>query len=186
MNLSPNGFCLSVFIVYFGSSHRLPSCLFRAKLDECPPSYLGHVTSVDQSILLSCSFHQSDIEGGEINSREKNGNEFRRESDTARLLVESVTYSGPLFTLIHRKLTRLALTADRVSMSGFDNPGVFYSDSFGAAEGPADASGAKRSQVQKRFREFLRQFREGTDRTGFTYKYRYLSINQSHRSVHDH
>lgn len=29
---------------------------------------------------------------------------------------------------------------------------------------------------QKKFREFLRQFRVGTDRTGFTYKYRYCDI----------
>uniref|UniRef100_A0A8C5D9D8 DNA replication licensing factor MCM5 n=1 Tax=Gadus morhua TaxID=8049 RepID=A0A8C5D9D8_GADMO len=57
-------------------------------------------------------------------------------------------------------------------MSGFDNPGVFYSDSFGGGEGHGDETGAKRSQIKKRFREFLRQFREGTDRTGFTYKYR--------------
>ncbi|KAK0132419.1 DNA replication licensing factor mcm5 [Merluccius polli] len=57
-------------------------------------------------------------------------------------------------------------------MSGFDDPGVYYSDSFGGGEGHGDETGAKRSQIKKRFREFLRQFREGTDRTGFTYKYR--------------
>uniref|UniRef100_A0A3B3RY64 DNA replication licensing factor MCM5 n=1 Tax=Paramormyrops kingsleyae TaxID=1676925 RepID=A0A3B3RY64_9TELE len=56
-------------------------------------------------------------------------------------------------------------------MSGFDDPGVFFSDSFGGPEGPAD-DGVKRSQIKKRFKEFLRQFRVGTDRTGFTYKYR--------------
>lgn len=59
------------------------------------------------------------------------------------------------------------------SMSGFDDPGVYYSDSFGAGEGPGvDEGGQKRIQIKKRFREFLRQFRVGTDRTGFTYKYR--------------
>uniref|UniRef100_A0AAQ6AFV0 DNA replication licensing factor MCM5 n=1 Tax=Amphiprion ocellaris TaxID=80972 RepID=A0AAQ6AFV0_AMPOC len=58
-------------------------------------------------------------------------------------------------------------------MSGFDDPGVYYSDSFGGGEGPGvDEGGQKRIQIKKRFREFLRQFREGTDRTGFTYKYR--------------
>ncbi|KAE8282867.1 DNA replication licensing factor mcm5-B [Larimichthys crocea] len=59
-------------------------------------------------------------------------------------------------------------------MSGFDDPGVYYSDSFGGGgEGPGgDEGGLKRSQIKKRFREFLRQFRVGTDRTGFTYKYR--------------
>uniref|UniRef100_A0A8D3BYU6 DNA replication licensing factor MCM5 n=1 Tax=Scophthalmus maximus TaxID=52904 RepID=A0A8D3BYU6_SCOMX len=58
-------------------------------------------------------------------------------------------------------------------MSGFDDPGVYYSDSFGGGEGHgADEGGQKRVQIKKRFREFLRQFRVGTDRTGFTYKYR--------------
>lgn len=58
-------------------------------------------------------------------------------------------------------------------MSGFDDPGVYYSDSFGGGEGPGVDEGAqKRSHIKKRFREFLRQFRVGTDRTGFTYKYR--------------
>lgn len=58
-------------------------------------------------------------------------------------------------------------------MSGFDDPGVYYSDSFGGGEGVGDEGTVKRSQIKKRFREFLRQFRVGTDRTGFTYKYRY-------------
>ncbi|KAA8585637.1 hypothetical protein FQN60_004331 [Etheostoma spectabile] len=58
-------------------------------------------------------------------------------------------------------------------MSGFDDPGVYFSDSFGGGEGPGvDQGGHKRIQIKKRFREFLRQFRVGTDRTGFTYKYR--------------
>ncbi|KAF7666374.1 hypothetical protein LDENG_00109500 [Lucifuga dentata] len=59
-------------------------------------------------------------------------------------------------------------------MSGFDDPGVYYSDSFGGGdfEGRGDEGGQKRIQIKKRFREFLRQFRVGTDRTGFTYKYR--------------
>uniref|UniRef100_A0A8C0Y9F7 DNA replication licensing factor MCM5 n=1 Tax=Cyprinus carpio carpio TaxID=630221 RepID=A0A8C0Y9F7_CYPCA len=57
-------------------------------------------------------------------------------------------------------------------MSGFDDPGVYYSDSFGGGEGVGDEGVVKRSQIKKKFREFLRQFRVGTDRTGFTYKYR--------------
>lgn len=69
-------------------------------------------------------------------------------------------------------------------MSGFDDPGVYYSDSFGGGDGPGvDEGGQKRSQIKKRFREFLRQFRVGTDRTGFTYKYRWvrpLTVN-THR-----
>lgn len=61
-------------------------------------------------------------------------------------------------------------------MSGFDDPGVYYSDSFGGGEGVGDEGVVKRSQIKKKFREFLRQFRVGTDRTGFTYKYRYCHI----------
>lgn len=57
-------------------------------------------------------------------------------------------------------------------MSGFDDPGVYYSDSFGAGTGGEGEAGQKRIHIKKRFREFLRQFRVGTDRTGFTYKYR--------------
>uniref|UniRef100_A0A8C0W4I8 DNA replication licensing factor MCM5 n=1 Tax=Castor canadensis TaxID=51338 RepID=A0A8C0W4I8_CASCN len=56
-------------------------------------------------------------------------------------------------------------------MSGFDDPGVFYSDSFGGDPG-ADEGQARKSQLQRRFKEFLRQYRVGTDRTGFTFKYR--------------
>ncbi|XP_031427469.1 DNA replication licensing factor MCM5 [Clupea harengus] len=57
-------------------------------------------------------------------------------------------------------------------MSGFDNPGIYFSDSFGGGESIGDEGSLKRSHIKKRFREFLRQFRVGTDRTGFTYKYR--------------
>ncbi|KAK1878254.1 DNA replication licensing factor mcm5 [Dissostichus eleginoides] len=58
-------------------------------------------------------------------------------------------------------------------MSGFDDPGVYYSDNLGGGDGHGgDEGGQKKTQLKKRFREFLRQFRVGTDRTGFTYKYR--------------
>ncbi|XP_029446279.1 DNA replication licensing factor MCM5 [Rhinatrema bivittatum] len=58
-------------------------------------------------------------------------------------------------------------------MSGFDDAGVYYSDSFGGEPAAEDGQlQAKKSQLKKRFREFLRQYREGTDRTGFTFKYR--------------
>lgn len=56
-------------------------------------------------------------------------------------------------------------------MSGFDDPGIFYSDSFGG-DSAADEGQARKSQLQRRFKEFLRQYRVGTDRTGFTFKYR--------------
>lgn len=68
-------------------------------------------------------------------------------------------------------------------MSGFDDPGVYYSDSFGGGEGVGDEGTVKRSQIKKRFREFLRQFRVGTDRTGFTYKYRYSKGNRGERNL---
>lgn len=56
-------------------------------------------------------------------------------------------------------------------MSGFDDPGIFYSDSFGG-DTAAEEGKARKSQLQRRFKEFLRQYRVGTDRTGFTFKYR--------------
>lgn len=56
-------------------------------------------------------------------------------------------------------------------MSGFDDPGIYYSDSFGG-EPTVDEGQVRKSQLQKRFKEFLRQYRIGTDRTGFTFKYR--------------
>lgn len=63
-------------------------------------------------------------------------------------------------------------------MSGFDDPGIFYSDSFGGEPG-ADEGQARKSQLQKRFKEFLRQYRVGTDRTGFTFKYRWGCFRES-------
>ncbi|NXX61951.1 MCM5 factor, partial [Scopus umbretta] len=56
-------------------------------------------------------------------------------------------------------------------MSGFDDPGIYYSDSFGG-DAAVDEGQVRKSQLQKRFKEFLRQYRVGTDRTGFTFKYR--------------
>ncbi|NWR72190.1 MCM5 factor, partial [Centropus unirufus] len=56
-------------------------------------------------------------------------------------------------------------------MSGFDDPGIYYSDSFGG-DASVDDGRVRKSQLQKRFKEFLRQYRVGTDRTGFTFKYR--------------
>ena len=58
-----------------------------------------------------------------------------------------------------------------VAMSGFDDPGIYYSDSFGG-DASVDEGQVRKSQLQKRFKEFLRQYRVGTDRTGFTFKYR--------------
>lgn len=63
-------------------------------------------------------------------------------------------------------------------MSGFDDPGIFYSDSFGGDPG-ADEGQARKSQLQRRFKEFLRQYRVGTDRTGFTFKYRWDRLREA-------
>lgn len=68
-------------------------------------------------------------------------------------------------------------------MSGFDDPGIYYSDSFGAGEQGPDEGGQKRIQIKKRFREFLRQFRVGTDRTGFTYKYRLVVLPRKNNRI---
>uniref|UniRef100_A0A2I2ZIB0 Minichromosome maintenance complex component 5 n=1 Tax=Gorilla gorilla gorilla TaxID=9595 RepID=A0A2I2ZIB0_GORGO len=68
-------------------------------------------------------------------------------------------------------------------MSGFDDPGIFYSDSFGG-DAQADEGQARKSQLQRRFKEFLRQYRVGTDRTGFTFKYRCGSCGGSSRQPH--
>lgn len=69
------------------------------------------------------------------------------------------------------RLLQLFVAAPGAVMSGFDDPGIFYSDSFGG-DGAADEGKARKSQLQRRFKEFLRQYRVGTDRTGFTFKYR--------------
>ena len=54
-------------------------------------------------------------------------------------------------------------------MSGFDDPGIFFSDNFGS-EDQADDGQANRQQTKNRFREFIRQFHEGN----FSYTYRYV------------
>ncbi|KAJ9587963.1 hypothetical protein L9F63_018608 [Diploptera punctata] len=51
-------------------------------------------------------------------------------------------------------------------MEGFDDPGVFFSDNFGAEE--ADANQINLQAVKKKFKDFLRKFHEGN----FKYKYR--------------
>ena len=52
-------------------------------------------------------------------------------------------------------------------MSGYDDPGVFFSDNFGSEE-QADDQQINRQQVKNRFKEFIRQFHEGN----FSYCYR--------------
>lgn len=80
--------------------------------------------------------------------------------------------SSRLFHLrVHR---HLFFSTENFIMSGFDDPGIYYSENFGGGEGTGvDEGGLKRIHIKRRFREFLRQFRIGTDRTGFTYKYRW-------------
>lgn len=52
-------------------------------------------------------------------------------------------------------------------MSGFDDPGIFVSDPFGS-EDQTDEREVSRVAAKKRFREFIREFHEGT----FSYPYR--------------
>lgn len=94
-----------------------------------------------------------------------------------RAASSPAVYTHPCFCLLIKKLVRFHSVSSSsetwFSMSGFDDPGVYYSDSFGGGDGHGgDEGGLKKIQIKKRFREFLRQFRVGTDRTGFTYKYR--------------
>uniref|UniRef100_UPI00358F4BFD DNA replication licensing factor MCM5 n=1 Tax=Myxine glutinosa TaxID=7769 RepID=UPI00358F4BFD len=56
-------------------------------------------------------------------------------------------------------------------MAGFDNPGLFFSDAFGEEERP-DEGKIRRAQAKRRFRDFLRQYRVGTDHSGLIFKYR--------------
>ncbi|XP_078496637.1 DNA replication licensing factor MCM5 [Lissotriton helveticus] len=62
-------------------------------------------------------------------------------------------------------------------MSGFDQPGVYFSDSLGGLGGDSqggtgDEAPARRSHVKRRLKDFLRQYREGSDRGGLSFKYR--------------
>lgn len=54
-----------------------------------------------------------------------------------------------------------------VKMSGFDERPVYFSDAFGSEE-QADEREINRISAKKRFREFIREFHEGT----FSYPYR--------------
>ena len=50
---------------------------------------------------------------------------------------------------------------------GFDDAGVFFSDNFGT-EDAADEAQIDRTQVKRRFKQFIREFHEGN----FSYRYR--------------
>ena len=58
-----------------------------------------------------------------------------------------------------------------MSMSGFDDPGVFFSDNFGADDQP-DADRIQRTTIKKKFRDFLREFHVATSASGVVYLYR--------------
>ena len=58
-----------------------------------------------------------------------------------------------------------------MSMSGFDDPGVFFSDNFGIDDQP-DTNQAQRSSIKKKFRDFLREFHIATAASGVVYLYR--------------
>ena len=56
-------------------------------------------------------------------------------------------------------------------MSGFDDPGVFFSDNFGADD-QLDSDRIQRTAVKKKFRDFLREFHVATSASGVVYLYR--------------
>ena len=53
--------------------------------------------------------------------------------------------------------------------TGFDDPGIFFSDNFGS-EDQSNEDQINRTQVKKRFKDFIRQFHEGN----FSYRYRLM------------
>lgn len=54
-----------------------------------------------------------------------------------------------------------------MSVAGFDDAGIFFSDNFGSQD-QADDQQISRQHVKNKFKEFIRQFHEGN----FTYRYR--------------
>lgn len=57
-------------------------------------------------------------------------------------------------------------------MAGFDDPGVFFSDSF-AIDEQQDDQQLTRTIAQKKFKEFIREYHED----GLSFRYRYKSFN---------
>ena len=57
-----------------------------------------------------------------------------------------------------------------MSMSGFDDPGVFFSDNFG--DDQPDADRIQRTAIKKKFRDFLREFHVAATASGVVYLYR--------------
>lgn len=58
--------------------------------------------------------------------------------------------------------------------TGFDDPGIFFSDNFGS-EDQNNEDQINRTQVKKRFKDFIRQFHEGN----FSYRYRLVFFASS-------
>ena len=59
-------------------------------------------------------------------------------------------------------------------MAGFDEQPVYFSDPFGSSQDQVDDQDINRVQTQKRFKDFIRQFHEGT----FVYPYRCVIVDQ--------
>jgi len=75
----------------------------------------------------------------------------------------------PNFIIPGKKQTANNRSVDEnfVQVSGFDERPVYFSDAFGSEEQP-DEREVNRISARKRFREFIREFHEGT----FSYPYR--------------
>lgn len=54
-------------------------------------------------------------------------------------------------------------------MEGFDDPGVYYSNTFGTEEQSTESQ-VNNLAVKKKYKDFIRQFHEGN----FNYKYRFF------------
>lgn len=63
-------------------------------------------------------------------------------------------------------------------MEGFDDPGVFFSDNFGAEENESQDQ-INLQAVKKKFKEFIRQYHTGNFNYKYrsVYSYRYLMID---------
>lgn len=106
---------------------------------------------------------------GELGSRSGRRNRAHRPPSHSE--PSTCVSEGTLHAPICPPVCSISLFRVRCSHVGLplDDPGIF-SDSFGG-DNAADEGQARKSQLQRRFKEFL-QYRVGTDRTGFTFKYR--------------
>ena len=76
-------------------------------------------------------------------------------------------HNTPLARLPAKFILPVRTAKQLAKMSGFDERPVYFSDAFGSEE-HTDEREVNRINARKRFREFIREFHEGT----FRYPYR--------------